>query len=372
MCADRAEPSPVSESASSENDPTLTATLGEPGTTFPDTAEGTRVVLYQTQQGDIELRWHLEAEALGHAQAMFGDGRGAPTPVLRLQRRGGAGRTPIAEAGLGQGQTLSEGIARYTADGSEGLVQAEVGLTNASGGWALVARSNQLQVVAPVGLAFLPLADNAARAGPSPPGSPEPMRLVPEFPQVKPRHRMAPSVDKTQDRERWDGLLGPFAGARSAVEAQGSTVTPVPALPAEPPDRAILESSDAPPSPTPQQQPAERIQPRLDRGPDVGDDPPTPHRVEAELRLPSGSGPAESIRPVNGATIRAELLIQGSAAPGKLLDLGGHAYRVGPGGRFAFRLPIVDPVLIMKLLSALPELPVAPRGGETSGDESEP
>jgi hypothetical protein len=45
-----------------------------------------------------------------------------------------------------------------------------------------------------------------------------------------------------------------------------------------------------------------------------------------------------------------------------LMDLGGHAYQIGRGGRFSFRLPINDPELILILLSALPELPVVSRG----------
>jgi hypothetical protein len=52
------------------------------------------------------------------------------------------------------------------------------------------------------------------------------------------------------------------------------------------------------------------------------------------------------------------------------LDLGGHAYRIGRGGRFSFRLPINDPDLILTLLSALPELPVTPRGGEDGDRDS--
>ena len=133
-----------------------------------------------------------------------------------------------------------------------------------------------------------------------------------------------------------------------------------------------MPGSDAPTGAAPQPEPAGGAEPSGDRGPDIGDASSAPNRVAAESHLRSGSGPLGSIRPVNGTTICAELLIQGSAAPGKLLDLGGHAYRVGPGGRFAFRVPIVDPVLIMKLLSALPELPVAPRDDEPPGSGSEP
>lgn len=73
----------------------------------------------------------------------------------------------------------------------------------------------------------------------------------------------------------------------------------------------------------------------------------------------SGSGP---ISPVAAdATLRGELLIHGSAPPNTLLDLGGHPYRVGPGGGFALRIPITERELILRVLAALPQLPVADR-----------
>jgi hypothetical protein len=71
-------------------------------------------------------------------------------------------------------------------------------------------------------------------------------------------------------------------------------------------------------------------------------------------------------------TLRAELLVQGSAPPGMVLDLGGHPYRVGAGGRFQLRVPILDHALIMRLLAALPELPVESRPGEDAADDPVP
>lgn len=61
------------------------------------------------------------------------------------------------------------------------------------------------------------------------------------------------------------------------------------------------------------------------------------------------------------ALIQGELHVFGRAAPGSLLDLGGHPYRVGPGGRFSFRVALDEPELLAALLARLPTLPVAER-----------
>jgi hypothetical protein len=44
-----------------------------------------------------------------------------------------------------------------------------------------------------------------------------------------------------------------------------------------------------------------------------------------------------------------------------MLDLGGHPYRVGPGGRFQLRIPVPEHDRIMALLRQLPRLPVEGR-----------
>jgi hypothetical protein len=61
------------------------------------------------------------------------------------------------------------------------------------------------------------------------------------------------------------------------------------------------------------------------------------------------------------ATLSAELVVHGSAPPNTVLDLGGHAYRVGPGGRFLLRIPIREREVIMRVLATLPWLPVTAR-----------
>ncbi|MBK5941799.1 hypothetical protein [Halochromatium roseum] len=78
-------------------------------------------------------------------------------------------------------------------------------------------------------------------------------------------------------------------------------------------------------------------------------------------RVARGSGPLDPYPSREGVAIRGELHVFGNAAPGSLLDLGGHPFRVGPGGRFSFRVALDDDDLLAALLARLPRLPVDER-----------
>jgi len=75
-----------------------------------------------------------------------------------------------------------------------------------------------------------------------------------------------------------------------------------------------------------------------------------------------GSGPILPPRLDQGVELYAELIVRGSAPPGRVLVLGGHRYLVGPGGRFQLRVPVSDPKLIEAALGQLGHLPVSDRG----------
>lgn len=57
---------------------------------------------------------------------------------------------------------------------------------------------------------------------------------------------------------------------------------------------------------------------------------------------------------VAGVVIEAELRLHGWSAPNTLIDLFGHRYRVGPGGRFQLSLKVDDPELIRRALERHP------------------
>jgi hypothetical protein len=82
---------------------------------------------------------------------------------------------------------------------------------------------------------------------------------------------------------------------------------------------------------------------------------------QAPASVARGSGPIVPPRPDLPASISAELVVHGTAPAGAVLDLGGHDYRVGPGGRFSLRVPVRDPELVAAVLATVSELPVAPR-----------
>ncbi len=92
-------------------------------------------------------------------------------------------------------------------------------------------------------------------------------------------------------------------------------------------------------------------------------------RVQMDALPRPGSGPVRAFATSTVSELRAEVLVHGSAAPGTVLDLGGHAYRVGAGGRFALRIPLCDRTLILRLLATLPELPVESRVPDAEFDE---
>jgi hypothetical protein len=66
--------------------------------------------------------------------------------------------------------------------------------------------------------------------------------------------------------------------------------------------------------------------------------------------LSYGQEPVRSM----GVQILAELRISGQAAPGTEIDLFGHPYRVGPGGRFQLVVLVDDPELLRRALALHP------------------
>lgn len=142
------------------------------------------------------------------------------------------------------------------------------------------------------------------------------------------------------------GLPGVFVLA-SAVETRADgSVAPVPG-PSEAAPEGLTEGSSVGRDPSPG---------RLDQAP--------PNRQDGAASgagAGRGSGPIAPYPSAAEAQIQGELRVFGRAAPGSLLDLGGHPFRVGSGGRFSFRVALDDPELLAALLARLPQLPVAER-----------
>jgi len=327
------------------------AVVGPADDAFPETAEGPWLVLFQRADGAVELRWRLDLAALEHARAAFGDG-GGPHARLLLKAVADGGRL-IAQARLTHAELVAKDTALYDAERVEGPLQAEIGLGDEAGGWMLIARSNRLDASGPVGAGLLrdadedgaaaaaveeqtaqTAADETASAVPetAPPTPARPPALPDQVPVAAPLLARAERADVADETPP----------ARHSEAAAGETDTAPPALGAEPPEPA------GPASP-------ERRQ-AAPAGPD------------ARAAILGGSGPIRPPDPDQGVELQAELVLRGRAPPGQVVELGGHEYRVGDGGRFVLRIPVSDRELIQAALAQLADLPVAHR--DAGGDPS--
>jgi hypothetical protein len=269
-----------------------------------------------------------------------------------------------------------DGLAHYAGRDAQGLLQAEIGLAGDAGGWLLIARSNGLPAAGPVGVAFLRghhqppsssaqrvATDGGASAASGPAGAatattddtgawgvPEPLRLEPEFPLVEPvlsaRAKagagLAVETPSTGPREDSAATATRYRGSDTSLGSARQAAGP-------------LGGTNAQSSPEP---PPGGVVPRLVQ-------PPRRRAIRPEPTSPSEHGPVSGSGPLRAAagdaSLAADLVVYGSAPPHTLLNLGGHAYRVGPGGRFVLRIPIREREVIMRVLATLPELPVAGR-----------
>jgi hypothetical protein len=315
---------------------------------FPNTAEAAHLTLYQAMDGRVQLRWRLDASALAHARDAFGKGLDRPQPVLRLHQLYGDGASRIiADASLDDPDLTLEGHANFQADATDGLLQAEIGLSTTAGGWILVARSNQMQMTTPTGASFLRQPD---------PPLPAQLDIVADTVAASPDRTLLPGSqplalqDTDLARARFP-LVEPEPGV--GTDAMPALVELKHAPPPAHAGSAALQQ-DGQKNGQPEAQPATQIETQREGQ----------RAAPQPMEFAPGSGPMQAFRADAGAEIGAELLVYGSAMPGTLLDLGGHPYRVGAGGRFSLRVPLADQALIMGLLAMLSELPVACRPGD--------
>ncbi|WPL11465.1 hypothetical protein Thiosp_01200 [Thiorhodovibrio litoralis] len=237
---------------------------------------------------------------------------------------------------------------------SDAWYQAELGLASADGGWLMLARSNRLALLPPIRCDFgkePALADLSA----------------PE--QQSARAHCNPAVgtvlSAAGDLFRSQGGVAPAPVNRRGGDAQSAV-------------RAIIEASAAYRNAVDCNAGAgssawhdntftdrcarSGSDPGSYTGSDPGSDQAVDQALDSALARPiipsargafgarpvagdddkaryptAGSGPIESVRDASDADIWGQLRIGGRAAPGSLLELGGHSYRVGPGGALCVR-----------------------------------
>ncbi|SDX85347.1 hypothetical protein SAMN05421644_11613 [Allochromatium warmingii] len=140
--------------------PRVTPDLLPPATplvpTFPLSHAARALTLYPAASGQLCVQWRLTADTFVTQGARFPPTAGAPHAVLRLGRRRINGDCePIREQALQLSGLQGSGEVCFQIDDDGALFEAELGLTNADGGWALLARSNQLQAAYGLGLEAL-------------------------------------------------------------------------------------------------------------------------------------------------------------------------------------------------------------------------
>lgn len=372
---------------------------------FPGRDPGTGLVLYG-HDGTLHAHWRLESNDLERAAGRFPPAGGRPLPVVRLCRaRPDGGADQVNQVDLQARVREGAGETGFAVAADHGRYHAELGLTNGHGGWLMLARSNALDNVSPVGidLASLEAAPSAMPAG-SERAVPAPAESTPEPLAVPSSLAPSPAFPGTDDQEPAlapgapDTLAGRFplaapaapppwaVAARLACPGQAPwygpsgavAVTAAPGLslmlglprldrdfplPAEAAPGALDGDGRGTASP-----PAVLVRNVLEvrglrlpvpgdpaQGPDdpaaaqPGTDPiPTdplagvPTAPGLDWTLHYGQAP----RRHGALEVEAELHIRGQAAPGSLVDLFGHPYRVGPGGRFQLVVRVDEPSLV--------------------------
>ncbi|EGV31634.1 hypothetical protein ThidrDRAFT_1835 [Thiorhodococcus drewsii AZ1] len=282
---------------------------------FPHIISGTRVAIFTGEGGRLHANWALQPNDLSRFVDAFPPDGGTLFPVLRLQRLEAEGRsTPVEEKRLFLPGIGGEGETIFQFGQDHARFQVELGLVNANGGWLSLARSNGLQHVSSLGLPFY---DDEGQTHVR-----EGAGLLSYASEAKGSDGSLAidhhgSVESTPADSSQGGVVrAPGAGAGEAESVDDE-------------HRSACDAHGGLEQPSPQTETDHAFQiPRLDYG-----------------------------KPVSRGTqllLEAELRIQGWAEPNSEIDLFGHRYLVGPGGRFQFLVKVDDPDLLRRALDLQP------------------
>ncbi|HSQ08022.1 MAG TPA: hypothetical protein VLM84_10090, partial [Chromatiaceae bacterium] len=265
--------------------------------------------------------------------------------------------------------------------------QAEIGLRNPNGGWALLVRSNQARLPRPVGIE-IPAWDGVEPEPPAEVG--QPAQPQAEAPETGALSALAVVDDQAIEAAgiavgaapRRDGAMGqpPAPGTRPALwvlaaaaagreldvvghapilaadagPPRGPDVSPrgPEGQPGDPwvPEPAIdtLTQTIQPAEPVPQSESLSWAQESHleDTSQEQGDAWPRHQPPGPISSFAIGEGPEAPV-------IDAELLVRIRARPGTLVDLFGRPLRVSPSGETTLRVPVTDLALVAQLLEML-------------------
>lgn len=332
---------------------------------FPLEEGGTGMVLHQGASGEMRMHWRLERDDFERAAASFPQTGGRPMAVIRLRRdrpEGGAEQVDEIPLGLGVHSGGGERIAQVPQD--HGRYHAELGLSNAEGGWLMLARSNGLYNAVGVGLHLETIPKEVSR------------HEAPEA--TSPRTVAELSRPLSRDLES-DAARVAVPAEPALAEGTGSTMATAFPMVIQPSPRANAagrapgaEGGSAAPSRGPNGIPMGKGEAEVAAaGPASVASFPVNGKGPAHGGNGVSSAPSESLptqigvpltpltyesppQHVNGLQLEAELRVTGRARPGSTIDLFGFRYRVGSGGRFQLLLPVTDPDLLRRALEAAP------------------
>lgn len=319
---------------------------------FPLASQATRLALYEGASDEVRVNWALHANDYVVASHDFPHAGGRPLPVLRLRRvRDDGGSECVDEVSLRLAEQRGGGETGFSVGQDATRFEAELGLVNGEGGWLLLARSNRLEHAARLGLNFPPRRDGEeARRASDPTLEPPRTELTPAFPVPDPLDGRIPEArTELLDLPKHAAPL-PFSRSARVEDRTASNRGSLEPLSGSAPGDAVQHAALA-------TRLAREI--RNDRALTSADDGAPSARAAHE---PAGLGVSaipilvygRSAPPCAAPLIEAELRIHGWAAPNTEIDLFGHRYRVGPGGRFQFLLKVDDPTLLKQALTLHP------------------
>ncbi|MFB1490278.1 MULTISPECIES: hypothetical protein [unclassified Thiocapsa] len=345
--------------------------------------------------------WHLSGDDVIPAAAGFRRDGPKPVPVLRLRRLHADVATPVKEMTLQLRGPGGHGEQVFSVDPGPARYDAELGLSDASGGWVMLARANAIDHGARVDVRLEQRAHPAAspQVQPETPPFAGTATAVQTLPAAHPpRLASAPlpavdavetapgirAVDILAKNRAMSVLKAPrvvadadamrqyespsfasdsgaprWTDAVSAIPREGMTApeAPVPITSPRPPPareergaKALCERTPSPVAGGGWGGEEERVSPE-----------PAPRAEPNGTRSPTAPMRYGQPSPGGAELIEAELRVNGCAAPGAMIDLFGKPYRVGPGGRFQLVIRVDDPELIQRAFELNPpDLPDRP------------
>ncbi len=319
---------------------------------FPLIAAGTTLVLADGAPGRVRVFWQLTEADLTRAMSGFRGAGSRPVPVLRLRQRYGDAAELVGEVRLRLADA-ARGEHGFLVESRPARYDAELGLSDLQGGWILLARSNGL--------------DHAAQIG---------LRLVPRMSRAEMSDQGAATTTAHQGSARWhaagEALDRATSGQGAVPLAMTSAAVAGPDARAAGQGRRLngelvdlaarLGLDESPKQIKGDQIKAEQIQGAgMTAAPDLAardvSSSPAVSRSLVQPTLGASIQPLRYGQPTPAAespVIEAKLVITGRARPGLLIDLFGHPYRVGPGGRFRLVVQVEDADLVRQALAQHP------------------